>query len=128
MPALPDFGVDYQPTTMATPDTSNNLDVITNFVDTFLQQDSCFPQLIDTLKLSQGKLKLWIKCTCALIFLIFVTSFLVGVSISGLQDVDYPNLEEFGNSLKTLSQFVGLKNIPLPKMLIDQFGRKCFDR
>ncbi|XP_017489429.1 PREDICTED: nuclear pore complex protein Nup155-like [Rhagoletis zephyria] len=84
---------------MAAPDTSNILEVITNFVDTFLQQDSCFPQLADTLKLSQG------------------------VSISGLQDVDYPNLEEFGNSLKTLSQFVGLKNIPLPKMLIDQFGQ-----
>lgn len=54
MPALPDFGVDYPTTTMATPDT-NSLDVITGFVDTFLQQDSCFPQLVDTLKLSQGK-------------------------------------------------------------------------
>ncbi|OTF78987.1 hypothetical protein BLA29_011456, partial [Euroglyphus maynei] len=77
----------------------HNLDLITNYVDSFLQSDSFFPQLTELLKVSPGF-----------------------VSISGRRDFDYPNLEEYGNSLKTLSQFVGLKTIPLPKLLIEQFG------
>nr|XP_027201714.1 nuclear pore complex protein Nup155-like [Dermatophagoides pteronyssinus] len=78
----------------------HNLDIITNYVDSFLQADSFFPQLTELLKVSPGF-----------------------VSISGRRDFDYPNLEEYGNSLKTLSQFVGLKTIPLPKLLIEQFGQ-----
>ncbi|KAH9491335.1 hypothetical protein DERF_016063 [Dermatophagoides farinae] len=78
----------------------HNLDIITNYVDSFLQADSFFPQLNELLKVSPGF-----------------------VSISGRRDFDYPNLEEYGNSLKTLSQFVGLKTIPLPKLLIEQFGQ-----
>lgn len=35
-------------------DNVNNMEVITTNVDAFLQLDSCFPQLVDSLKISQG--------------------------------------------------------------------------
>ncbi|KAF7491408.1 Nuclear pore complex protein [Sarcoptes scabiei] len=78
----------------------NNLDLITGCIDSFLQIDSIFPRLTEQLRVSPG--------------FIFV---------SGRRDVDYPNLEEYGTSLKNLSQFIGLKTIPLPKILIEQFGQ-----
>ena len=98
MPSVPEYSGEYQ----AMSNTENiaaTLDLISNSIDSFLQNDSKFPSMSDSLKITAGQ-----------------------VTVSGMQDTDYPNLEQFGSSLKTLSQFVGLKNIPLPKSLLEQFG------
>ena len=49
-------------------------------------------------------------------------------TVSGLQDNDYPNLNEMTNSgiNLTISQFSALTTIPLPKGLLEQFSRKIF--
>ena len=55
MPVLSDFPADYY--TMINNDIPNNIDGIANYVDAFLQADSCFPQLADLLKINnQGLL------------------------------------------------------------------------
>ena len=100
MPSIPEYSGEFQ----AMNNTENmpgTLLVISNSVDSILHSDSTFPSMTDSLKISSGQ-----------------------VTISGMQDTDYPNLEQYGSSLKTLSQFVGLKTVPLPKSLLEQFGGK----
>ena len=56
--------------------------------------------------------------------ILFIVIFFSDCSVSGLQDNDYPNLQEFGTGLNGLSQFSSLQTIPIPSGLQEQFARQ----
>ncbi|RWS23862.1 nuclear pore complex protein Nup155-like protein, partial [Leptotrombidium deliense] len=68
-------------------------------VDKMLQSDSGFHQLHDLLKASAGY-----------------------PTISGLQEIDYPILNDYQSTIRSLSQLNVMSTIPLPPAITEQFG------
>lgn len=45
-------------------------------------------------------------------------------SLSGLLDVDYPQMKEFEQTMRSVTQISNLNTIPLPSGLTEQFKRE----
>lgn len=76
------------------------LEASAKMVDTQIQFDNSYFELIDCLKMGGATLP----------------------TVSGLNDLDYPGVSELGISLHSLTQLTTAKRIPLPSELVEQFG------
>ena len=88
-------------------------------VEKFLQADSTFPQLHDLLKCSSGNVN------CATDYPHINRSCNLDCpSLSGLHDIDYPNLKEFAATMKSVHHITKPSTVSLPANILEQFSRK----